>query len=163
MSYLPAPYESAQQDDLPAALGAGLTVTVAGITSWILGHRAYEEIRSLVDLGKAQDPLPRESVVTSAGWAIAVLLMVSGALLLAFRRGRGSLILGALVSIATTAVAQYGFGLGTAKHQVPQWALYWGGAVVLLLAALPATGRWVIRTAAPGLPFPTSATRPFGS
>ncbi|MET3806677.1 hypothetical protein ABIB25_003697 [Nakamurella sp. UYEF19] len=162
MSYLPAPYEAAKQDDLPAALGAGLTVTVAGITSWILGHWAYQGIRTLVDLGKARNQLPRELVVTSVGWSIAVALMVTGGLLLAFRRGRGALILGALISIATTAIARYSFGLGSAAQPVPQWALYWGGVVVLLVAVLPATGRWIARTA-PAPAYPTNATRPFGS
>ncbi len=83
------------------------------------------------------------------------MLMVIGALLLIFRRGRGSLILGALVSIATTAVAQYELHLGPAT-QSQSW-LYWGGIGVLVVAALPATGRWVRKPVAEPAGFPTTA------
>ncbi len=157
MSYLPAPYESAKQDDLPAAMGAGLTVTVAGITCWMLGQWSFRHIAGLIDTGRAGSPLPAAELIPAAGWAAAVLLMVLGGLLLVFRRGRGALIFGALVSIATTAVARYTFGWGTPASPVPQWALYWGGAAVLVLAALPATGRWVAKTGVAAPAFPTTA------
>jgi F0F1-type ATP synthase membrane subunit c/vacuolar-type H+-ATPase subunit K len=155
VSYLPAPYESAQQDDLAAALAAGLTATLAGITSWVLGRWAYHGIRSLIDDGKANQQLPSSVLVPTVGWSIAVVLLVVGALLLLFRRGRGWVILGALVSIATTAVAQYELHLGPAAQS--QWWLYWGGIGVLVVAALPATGRWVAEPAAAAAGFPTTA------
>src|SRR3954451_18515639 len=125
MSYLPAPYESAQQDDLAAALAAGLAATLGGIMSWVLGKEAYDGLRVLINLGKANKSLPGSVVVPSVGWAIAVVLMVIGSILLILRRGRGSLIIGSLISIATTAVTQYGFHFSSAN--VPQWWLYWGG------------------------------------
>ncbi len=155
MSYLPAPYESAQQDDLGAALGAGLAVSLAGITSWVLGKSAYHGVRSLIDLGKANQPLPGSLVVPTFGWAVAVMVMVIGALLLMFRRGRGSLIVGSLISIATTAIAQYGYHFSSAN--VGQWWLYWGGVGVLAAAALPATGRWIRKPTAVAPAFPTTA------
>jgi putative Mn2+ efflux pump MntP len=86
-------------------------------------------------------------VVPTVGWAVAAVLMAIGALLLLFRRGRGLLVFGALIGVATTAWAQFGLGYGgeDAVHQVDQWPLYWGGVVVIVLALLPATGRWVGR------------------
>ena len=49
MSYLPAPYESPQQDDLAATVAAILTTTVGLITSWVLGQHVYPVIRELID------------------------------------------------------------------------------------------------------------------
>ena len=73
--------------------------------------------------------------------------MVIGAVLLLFRRGRALLIFGGLVSIATTAWAQFGIGYGGEGAEIPisQWPLYWGGVAVVVLALLPPTGRWVGR------------------
>ena len=98
-------------------------------------------------------------LVPTIGWSIAVLLIVPGALLLAFRHGRGTLILGSLVSVATTAMAQYGFHFGSGHPA--QWWLYWGGFAVLAVAALPAIGRWIAKPTptAPGFPA-TAAYRP---
>jgi len=157
MSYLPAPYESPQQDDLSATVAAILTTTVGLITSWVLGQHVYPVVRELIDgamgkLSSAQEDSLQEAMgtigVPTFGWAIATVLMVIGSLLLLFRRGRGLLIFGALVSIATTAWAQFGLGYGGVDAAVPvdQWALYWGGIVVVGLALLPATGRWIGRT-----------------
>lgn len=156
MSYLPAPYESPQQDDLAATLAAILTATVALITSWVLGQQAYPVIREFIDgvqgnLSAAQEDAFTESLPTvgvpTIGWAVAAVLMFVGALLLLFRRGRGLLIFGALISVATTAWAQFGLGYGGADAAVPvdQWPLYWAGIAVVVLALLPATGRWIGR------------------
>jgi hypothetical protein len=156
MSYLPAPYESPQQDDLSATLAAILTTTVALITSWVLGQQAYPVVREFIDglsgnlTTAQQDALSASAdtvAVPTAGWAVAAVLMVIGALLLLFRRGRGLVILGALISIATTAWAQFGIGYGGADAAIPvsQWPLYWGGVVVVVLALLPPTGRWIGR------------------
>ncbi len=154
MSYLPAPYESAPQDDLGAALGAGLAVTLAGITSWVLGKWVVDGVRALADFARAHESLPGSVVVTTVGWGASVLLMVIGALLLIFRRGRVLLIIGALISIGTTAIAQYSYHFGS---MLPQWWLYWGGVGVLAVAALPATGRWIRIPTAIAPAFPTTA------
>ena len=154
MSYLPAPYESPQQDDLAATLSAILTATVAFMTAWVLGQWAYPVVRQVIDgargkLTTAQQDALTSSLATtavpSAGWALASILMVIGALLLMFRRGRKLLVLGALISIGTTAWAQFGLGFGGtgAAVVVEQWPLYWGGVLVAVLAVLPATGRWL--------------------
>ncbi len=146
MSYLPAPYESPQQDDLAATLAAILTTTVALITSWVLGQQAYPVIREFIDgamgnLTDAQEDALRRRLDTVAvptvGWALAAVLMVIGALLLLFRRGRGLLIFGALIAVATTAWAQFGLGYGGDGAAIPvdQWPLYWGGVAVVVLGA----------------------------
>ncbi len=157
MSYLPAPYESPQQDDLSATVAAILTTTVSLITSWVLGQYAYPVVRQFIDgsmgnLTTAQEDALEESLATVAvptvGWAVAAVLMVIGALLLLFRRGRGLLILGGLIAVGTTAWAQFGIGYGGEGAEVPvsQWPLYWGGVVVVVLALLPATYRWIGRS-----------------
>ncbi len=154
MSYLPAPYESPQQDDLAATLSAILTTTVALITSWVLGRYAYPVIRDVIaaargELTQAQNTALESSLATTgvptAGWAVASILMVIGSLLLMFRRGRQLLLFGALIAIGITAWAQYGLGYGGVGSTivVDQWALYWGGAAVAVLGLLPATGRWL--------------------
>jgi len=156
VSYLPAPYESPQQDDLSATLSAILTATVGLITSWVIGQQAYPVIRQFIDglrgnLSVEQEDALARSVDTVAiptvGWAVAAVLMVVGSLLLLFRRGRGLLIIGALISIATTAWAQFlgGYGGADAATPVSQWPLFWGGLVVVVLGLLPATGRWLGR------------------
>jgi hypothetical protein len=156
VTYLPAPYESPQQDDLSATLSAILTTTVGLITSWVIGQHAYPALKEYVDgamgnLSSAQQDALTASVdtvlVPTIGWAVAAVLMVIGSLLLLFRRGRGLLVFGALVAIATTAWAQFGLGYGAdgATIQVSQWPLYWGGVAVLVLAMLPPTNRWLGR------------------
>ena len=159
VSYLPAPYEAPQQDDLSATLAAILTTTLAMITSWVVGALAYPVIREGIDaaMGNLTDDqqqaftaaLPTTGVPT-VGWALAAVLMVIGAVLLLFRRGRGLLIFGALICVATTAFAQIGLGYGDvgsgAKVTVDQWPLFWGGVAVVIAAILPATGRWIGRT-----------------
>ena len=163
MSYLPAPYESPQQDDLAASVAAILTTTVGLITAWVFGQHVYPTVREFVDAVQGKLTIDQEDAFTSSmqtiaiptlGWALSALLLVIGSLLLLFRRGRGLLIFAALISIATTAWAQFGAGYGGADAEVPvsRWPLYWGGVVVLVLAALPATGRWVGRTRSAGKP-----------
>jgi len=159
MSYLPAPYESPQQDDLAASVAAILTTTVGLITAWVFGQQVYPTVRQFVDAVQGNLTTDQENDFTSSlqtlaiptvGWALSALLLVVGSVLLLFRRGRGLLIFAALISIATTAWAQFALGFGGADAEVPvnQWPLYWGGVVVLVLAALPATGRWVGRSRA---------------
>ncbi len=155
MSHLPAPYESAQQDDIGAAVAATMTVTTALITSWVLGSQAYpvieEGVRLFLDDASSQeaqayqDTLEEVTAVPTIGWTVATAFMVIGALLLLIRRGRGAVVIGALISIGTTAYAQFGVGYGNADAQYPveQWPLFWGGVVVVVLALLPATGRWI--------------------
>lgn len=156
MSYLPAPYESPQQDDLSATLAAILTTTVALLSAWVLGQQAYPVVKEFIDglmgnLSSAQEDALQASVdtvaVPTAGWATAAVLMVIGALLLLFRRGRGMLMVGALLATATTAFAQFVLGYGGDGAAIPldQWPLYWGGVAVAVLALLPATGRWLGR------------------
>jgi hypothetical protein len=134
-----------------------LTTTVGLITSWVLGRAAYPVVKEAVDgllgnLSSAQQDALEASVDTvvipAVGWAISAVLMVIGALLLLFRRGRGLLVFGGLIAIATTAWAQFGLGYGGDDAAIPteQWPLYWGGVVVVVLALLPPTGRWVGRT-----------------
>lgn len=152
MTYLPAPYETPQQDDLAATLAAVLTTTVAIVTAWVLGSWSYSTIRGLVDAFTVTDPpAPTsgqvESAVVAGGWALATVFLVLGALLVLFRRGRRAALFGGLVATATTAVAQFAFGYGDTGARVPieNWPLYWGGVAVLVVALLPATGRWVDR------------------
>ena len=158
MSYLPAPYESPKQDDLSATLSAILTSTVGLLTSWNLGRYVYPLIRQYIDgLRGELDPSQQAALtatlkvfgVPTVGWTVAAVLMIIGSVLLLFRRGRGWLVLGALVSIGTTGWAQFGVGMGgpDATYPVDQWPLYWGGVAVLVLVLLPATGRWVGRQA----------------
>lgn len=153
MTYLPAPYETPQQDDLAATLAAVLTTTVAALTAWILGSWAYAAIRSLFDVFTANDPPDPstgqvQSALVAAGWGVAAVFLGLGALLVLFRRGRKAAVFGGLIAIAVTAVAQFGFGYGDAGARVPiqNWPLYWGGVAVVVLALLPATGRWVGRS-----------------
>jgi hypothetical protein len=158
MSYLPAPYESPAQDDLSATLAAVLTTTVALITAWVLGQHVYPDISEWVDglrgdLSAAQEQAFADSMQTAGvptvGWSIAAVLLVIGALLLLFRRGRTLLMLGALISIAVTAWAQFVIGYGGEDAAIPvsQWWLYWGGVAVIALGLLPATGRWIGKSA----------------
>ena len=104
------------------------------------------------NLSSAQEDALKTSVdtvgVPTVGWTVATVLMVIGSLLLLFRRGRALLVFGALIGVATTAWAQFGLGYGGdgAAIQVNQWPLYWGGVAVVILALLPATGRWIGRT-----------------
>jgi len=148
MTYLPAPYESAQQDDLPAALSAGLTISLAAITSWVTGSFAYDNLSPVFNGSVDFEDLPTAMSVPTIGWSIGVLFMVIGMLTLGFRRGRQAIMLGALISLATTLVAQFIYGypddpaLGA---PIEQWPLYWGGLAVVVVASLPATKRWIVR------------------
>lgn len=157
MTYLPAPYEAPQQDDLSATLCAILTTTVGLITSWVIGQYAYPVVKEYIDGAMGNLSSEQEDALTASldtvllpavGWALAAVLMVIGSLLLLFRRGRGLLVFGALVSIGTTAWAQFGLGYGGegAATEVSQWPLYWGGVAVVVLAMLPATKRWLGRS-----------------
>ena len=152
MTYLPAPYETPAQDDLAATLAAVLTTTVAGLTAWTLGSWSYRTGRSLYDtLAGTGTPNPTpaqmQSALVAAGWAVGALLLGLGALFVLFRRGRKAAVLGGLIAAGTTALAQFGFGFGDtgAPVPIPNWPLSWGGVAVLVLALLPATGRWVGR------------------
>jgi hypothetical protein len=167
MTYLPAPYETPQQDDLSATVAAVLTTTVAALTAWVLGSWAYTTIRALLDRFTVNDPPDPttgqvESAVLAAGWVVAAFFLTLGALLVLFRRGRGAVLFGGFIAAGTTALAQFGFGYGDAGSPVPMenWPLYWGGVVVVVLALLPATGRWVgrIRRARIGQPGVTGTT-----
>jgi hypothetical protein len=66
------------------------------------------------------------------------------------------------IGAGTTALAQFGFGYGDAgaRIAVENWPLYWGGLAVVVLALLPATGRWAgrIRRARIGQPGVTGTT-----
>ena len=57
-------------------------------------------------------------------------------------------VLGGLIAVGTTALAQFGFGYGDTGAAVPivNWPLYWGGVAVVVLALLPATapGQYVV-------------------
>ncbi len=159
MSTYPAPYESPPEDDLPAAVAAGMTVTAALILSWVLGFAAYHRLSDMVQLladDRDPDELPAEVLLPGAGWAIAVLFLVFGSIPLVRRTGRASVIFGALVSIVVTVVAhaEYDYGLSVA-----QWPLYWGGIVVLALALLPATRRWAHRLSRPSGETPIGTVR----
>ena len=123
----------------------------------MLGQHVYPVIREFVDglmgnLSSDQQDALKSSMdtigVPTVGWAVAAVLMVVGALLLLFRRGRGLLVFGALIAVATTAWAQFGLGYGGDGALIPveSWPLYWGGVGRVVLALLPATGRWVGRT-----------------
>ncbi len=149
---LPAPYETPPQDDLAATLAAVLTTTVAALSAWVLGSWAYSTIRFLVDeiarVGwSALSSEQEDSAVVAIGWAVAAVFLGLGALLVLFRRGRRAAVLGGLIAAGTTALARYGFGFGDSGSAVPvaNWPLYWGGVAVVVLALLPATGRWVGR------------------
>ena len=149
MTTYPAPYESPPEDDLRAAVSAGMTVTFALILSWILGFAAYHRISDsvhLLDGGYQPEDLPAEIVVPGVGWGIAVLFLVLGCLPVIRRTGRAAVIFGALISIAVTIIAHASYAYGTI---VEQWPLYWGGIAVLALAILPATRRWVHRLSPP--------------
>lgn len=174
MSYLPAPYESPQQDDLSATLAAVLTTTVALITSWVLGQQAYPVVRQVVELALGnltaaeQDALEaslESAGVPTAGWALAAVMMTIGAILLMVRRGRKLVVLGALISVGTTAWAQYGLGYGGegAEIVVEGWPLFWGGVLVMVLAVLPATGRWIGRGRATAKPSAVIGTTESGA
>ncbi len=156
MTYLPAPYETPQQDDLAATLAAVLTTTVAGLTAWILGSWAYTTIRSLYGFFSVNDPPDAssgqiESALVAGGWAVAAVFLGLGALLVLFRRGRKAAVLGGLIAVGTTALAQFGFGYGDTGAAVPivNWPLYWGGIAVVVLALLPGPPRWVGRSRRP--------------
>ncbi len=78
MTYLPAPYESPQQDDLSATLCAILTTTVGLITSWVIGQQAYPVLKDYIDaamgnLSSDQEDALKASLdtalVPAVGWA----------------------------------------------------------------------------------------------
>jgi hypothetical protein len=128
----------------------------------VLGSFGYDSIRSIVesiDHGADFEDIPADVLVPTAGWSVAVVFMVLGALMMFARRGRGSVIFGSLVAIATTAVAQFAYHYDELAQQpnaadlhLEHWPLFWGGVVVFIAAVLPATGRWVNRTGRPAPP-----------
>lgn len=145
MGYLPAPYESAPDDDLGSATAATLAASVGALISVSLGMqvaRQFPAAKQALDAGTLTGAR-MELVVVTTGWAAAAALMGLGALLLLFRRGRGLLVLGALVGVATTGVARYEFGWFTASHPLANIAVYFGGVAVFVLALLPGTRRWI--------------------
>jgi hypothetical protein len=157
MSIYPAPYESPPEDDLRAAVAGWMTVTTALILSWILGFAASYRIRDAAQLmshGTQPEDVPAELLVTGVGWAAAVIFLVAGSLPVVLRKGRKAVAFGALLALVITVVAHLSYHYA---QTVDQWPLYWGGVVVLGLALLPATRRWVHR-----LPPPTGET-PIGT
>jgi hypothetical protein len=157
MSIYPAPYESPPEDDLRAAVAGWMTVTTAVILSWILGFAAYHRIRdaaALMSHGTQLESVPSELLVPGVGWAAAVIFMVAGCLPVVLRKGRKAVEFGAVIAVVITIIAHASYQYA---QTVDQWPLYWGGVVVLALALLPATRRWVHR-----LPPPTGET-PIGT
>ncbi len=162
-SYLPAPYESAPDDDLGSAAAAALTGTTALLTAVTLGRQAWDQYRSVADVVTAGriDGVEADVLITTVGWGVSALLMALGAVALVVRRGRGAVLLGAVVGLAVAVGARWGFGWFTPAHPVDHGSVFFGGAVVLVLALLPATRRWVAgrgRHRRPGMPPVTSAT-----
>ena len=169
VTYLPAPYETPQQDDLAATLAAVLTTTVAALSAWVLGSSAYTTIRLLGGRVHRQrsagshDQAQIESAVVAAGWAVATLFLGIGALLVLFRRGRKAAVLrrvdrrrdhraGPVRRSATaTPVRRCRSRTGRCTGV---------GVAVVVLALLPATGRWVGRIRRPriGQPGVTGTT-----
>jgi hypothetical protein len=162
-SYLPAPYESAPDDDLGAAGAAALTGTTALLIALTLGRHAWSQypgVRDIATAGRIAGGDPAV-LLTTVTWAVSAVLMTLGALLLVFRRGRGAVVLGALVGLAGTAGARWGFDWFTPAHPVDNAVAYFGGVVVVALGLLPPTRRWVAgrrRLRRGGLPPVTSAT-----
>ena len=160
MTPLPAPYESAPEDDLAAAGAAVVAGTTAALTAWVLGSATWDQVAVLRGLGRRVEDLPPEMVLVLAGWGLGAVLLGLGTLLLAFRRGRGWLGFGALLSVAGTIGAQTWYQFDRTE---PHWLSFYGGVVVLLVVLLPALGRWtgrrpprtpqVIGTVATGRPF----------
>ncbi len=147
-AYLPAPYESAPDDDLGSAVAATLAASAGVLVAVSLGVQAWQQYPEASSVIKAFDGgsisgAPLELLFTTAGWALAALLMGLGGLLLIFRRGRGALVFGALVSIAVTAVARYQFRYFTPSHPLANVAVFFGGVAVIVLALLPQTRRWI--------------------
>ena len=152
---MPAPYESPQQDDLSATIAAILTSTVGLITSWVLGQQAYPVVRQFIDgalgnLTTAQEDALEASLDTVAvptvGWAVAAVLMAIGALLLLFRRGRGLLVLGALLVDRHHRLRAVRSGLRrrrTPRSRSASGRCSGAGWWSLVLALLPGTGRWL--------------------
>ncbi len=165
-SYLPAPYESAPDDDLPAAAGAALAGTLAVLVAVTLGRQAWEQYPAAVDAVNAgafaDDDLA--VLLSTGGWAVAAVLSLVGAAMMVVRRGRGVLLLGAAAGLVTTLAVRYAFDWFTPAHPLPAEVTYYGGAAVIVLALLPATGRWMAghgdqrRQRPRGLPPVTSAT-----
>lgn len=163
-SYLPAPYESAPDDDLPAAACAALTGTLAVLVAITLARQAWDQYPAAVDALNGGSLVGDDLalVVTAGGWAASAVLMGLGAVLMLVRRGREVVVLGALIGLATTIVARYAFDWFSPAHPVTHGAVFVGGAVVIVLALLPATSRWISGRGAGrrnrGLPPVTSAT-----
>ncbi len=163
MTMLPAPYESVPDDDLGAAVAAALTATLAAVTAINLGLQSWQQSPEALDRIKA-GALSADAVnlvISTAGWLISVFFLAVGAVLLLLRRGRGAVIVGALVGLGTTVLARYKFEYFTAAHPLANSWLYFGGAAVVVAALLPATGRWIRdRRQVPrgGMPALTSAT-----
>lgn len=171
MTILPAPYESAPDDDLGAATSATLAATLGALVAVSLGSQAWEQgeqaatafIEAPDQFLEAQLP----TAVTTVGWGGAAVFMGLGALLLLFRLGRGALIFGSALSLGTTFLARYGFEWFTPTDPLEHYPVFLGGIPVLLLALLPTTGRWIagrrsrrMRSGAGTFATPTSATPP---
>jgi hypothetical protein len=162
-SYLPAPYESAADDDLAAAAGAALTGTTALLIALTLGRQSWAQYPAALDLLTAGrlEGTDLALVATTATWAASAVLMTLGAVLLIARRGRGVVMSGAFVGLAGTAIARWGFDWFTPVYPLDNAAAYFGGVAVIGLAMLPSTRRWIAGRGRPGqrkLPPVTSAT-----
>lgn len=162
-SYLPAPYEAAPDDDLAAAAAAALAATSAVLIAITLGRQAWDQYPAAIDALQA-GPLGGDSsavAISTFGWAASAVLMGLGAVLMLVRRGRGFVVLGAVIGLATTIAARAAFDWFTPSHPIPHAVVFYGGAAVIVMALLPATGRWMAgrgRGRDRGLPPVTSAT-----
>ncbi len=155
-----APYESVPDDDLGSAAAATVAVALGALIAVTLGVQSWQQIPAFRATMQARDLRGQElaTVVTTVGWGVAAVLLGFGALLLVFRRGRGLLLLGSLVGVATTAIARFGFQWFTPTHPLDHALVFWGGVAVLLAAVLPATRRWVAGRSGRGMPPVTTAT-----
>jgi hypothetical protein len=144
-SYLPAPYESAPDDDLAAASVATLTGALAVMLAVTLGAKALDQVPQLQGLTEGVEPTEAQlaALLTTVGWAAAAVFLGFGAVLLVFRRGRVLVVWGGLIATAFTLIARYVFDWFTPAHPVGSMPVYLAGIGVIVLAALPATGRWI--------------------
>ena len=170
MTILPAPYESVADDDLGSAVGAALTGALAGLLAVSLGAQAWRQIPDIKNSLDLEDLEGNDlaTVLTTIGWGLGAVLLGLGAILLFFRRGRGAVMLGSLIATAATLIARYAFDWFTPAHPMDNAIVYYGGIAVFLLAAMPATKRWVSaprrpRSAMPAVTTATPMTRTSGT
>lgn len=158
-SYLPAPYELAPEDDLAASVAATLTLALTAVASWAVGQQSYLAVRALIDTRDLRRTELLDDRITTwttmaVGWGVATLLMVLGAISLLRRRGRGALVLGALLSVGATVTAERAFdylgGGYVDPASVPDRYFLYAGAAAVVAALLPGTKRWITRSGKTG-------------